>query len=534
MLLRVFKSIGAMVFGRSLTILSNFLLVPLFLMRWDKTTYGEWMVLSATVAYLSTSDFGVNTAAVNEMAAAFARGDLKRYRAVQSSASMFYVLLTLVGMALTAAVCLVVPFPKWMGLKSISSTTAQLVTWLLATRLLFQMLGYQICGVFRSIGQLARTEWIWNIQFLAGIAVTAVVLLAHGGPSQLAAWSAVPLLIVTAGVWCVLYRSRPELLPRPSEARLATMSHLVKPSLGFGLIMVAAALSFNGPILVASGALGGAAIALIVTTRTLSNAVRQLVQILSSAIWPELTRLYAIGAWEQMRTAYRFLCAASITLCCALAGTLWFEGAGIMRKWTGAMLEPDVVLLRLFLVAMVLQMPWIASSLMNMATNQNKTIAQLQFVSAALTVAATAVLLPFTGSRAVPIGLIIGEGVVCYHFIPKGACKAVGADYGAFARRVWTTVAAMSLTALATAWLGHLIGAGPAPLRWMETAIATLCACGVVGWRFGLPKADKLWISERFLSMVRRQPAIQAGPEPDSSEFSDDPNLLTIGSSTIG
>lgn len=527
MLLRVFKSIGAMAFGRGLTILSNFLLVPLFLSRWDKTTYGEWIVLSSTVAYLSTSDFGVNTAAVNEMAAAFARGDLKRYRAVQSSASMFYVLLLGVGMALTTATCLVVPFPKWMGLKAIPGGTAQLVCWLLAARLLFQMLGYQICGVFRSIGQLARTEWIWNIQFLAGLGVTAVVLLAHGSPSQLAAWSALPLVIVTGGVWCMIHRSRPELLPRPSEARLATMKGIVKPSLGFGIIMIAAALAFNGPILVASGTLGGAVIALVVITRTLSNAVRQLVQILSSAIWPELTRLYAIEAWDQMRIAHRCLSAASITLCTALAGTLWFEGAGIVRKWTGAMLEPDVVLLRLFLVAMVFQTPWIASSLMNIATNQNKTIARFQLASAALTVAATAILLPFTGARAIPIGMIIGESAACYHFIPKNACQAVGADYGAFARRIWTTVTAMSLTALSTAWLANSIGFGPAPLRWIETALATLCACAVVGWRFGLPEADKLWISQQFLSRVRRQPEIAAS-------CSDDPNLLPIGSSTTG
>ena len=69
-----------MVFGRGLTILSNLLLVPLSLSRWDKTTYAEWLVLSATVAYLSTTDLGVNTAAINEMAAAYACGDLKRYR----------------------------------------------------------------------------------------------------------------------------------------------------------------------------------------------------------------------------------------------------------------------------------------------------------------------------------------------------------------------------------------------------------------------------------------------------------------------
>jgi O-antigen/teichoic acid export membrane protein len=286
-------------------------------------------------------------------------------------------------------------------------------------------------------------------------------------------------------------------------------------------------LAFNGPILVAAGALGGAVIALIVTTRTLSNAVRQMVQILSSAIWPELTRLYAIEAWDQMRIAHRCLCAGSITLCTALAGTLWFEGAGIMRKWTGAMLEPDVLLLRLFLVAMVLQTPWMASSLMNIATNQNKAIARLQLASAGLTVATTAILLPFTGARAIPIGMIVGEGVFCYHFMPRHACQAVGADYVAFARRVWTTLTALSLTAFSTSWLAHLIGVGPAPIRWIETTLATLCACGAVGWRFGLPDIDKPWISQRFLSRLGRHTTIAA-------RFPSDPNLLPIGNSTTG
>jgi O-antigen/teichoic acid export membrane protein len=493
-----------MAFGRTLTIFSNFLLVPLFLLRWDKTTYGEWLILSSMVAYLSTTDLGVNTAAVNEMAAAYARNDLKRYRAVQSSASLFYILLTAVGLALTAVICLALPFPAWMGLKSISSSIARAVTWILAARLLLQMLAYQVCGIFRSVGQLARTEWIWNVQFLLGLSVTGVVLLAHGGPSALAAWSGAPLVIVTGVVWCALYRSRPELLPRLSEARLVTMSQLVKPSLGFGAIMIAAALAFNGPILIASRAVGGAAIALAVSTRTLTNAVRQLVQILNSAIWPELTRLHALGARGEMRSAYRCLSAASITLCTALAGTLWFEGPGIVRKWTGGILEPDVILLRLFLVAMVLQAPWIASSLMNMATNQNKTIALLQLGSAVLTVAVTAALLPFTGTRAIPIGVIIGEGIFCYHFVPRNACGAIGADYSAFAGRAWATVVVMSLTALATAWFAHIVGVGPSPLRWLQTGCATLCACGAVGWRFGLPNEDRVWISKRLRSIMRR------------------------------
>lgn len=480
-----------MAVGRSLTVISNLLLVPLFLIRWDRATYGEWLALSSTVAYLSTTDLGMNTAAINELTAAYARRDIAHYRLVQSSASLFYLLFAACLAILCAFACGLLPISRWLALRAIPATTAGLVVWLLAARILLQMLAYQVCGVYRSIGRLSTTEWIWNLQFLLGIAATGWVLNNGGSPLELAAWNIAPLIVVPAIVLGVLWRTNRQLLPRPSDARLATIAKLMKPSLSFGLIMITAALAFNGPIVIASRIVGGAGIALLVSTRTLSNLIRQLIQIATSALWPEITRLYATGAKDEIQAAHRFICSLSSILCSAIAGTLWFEGAEIIQWWTRGRLQADTSLLRLLLVSVVLGAPWLASSLMNMATNRNKRMASFQALSAVITVAASAVLLPYAGSLAIPIGTIVGEATVCYHFIPKEACKVTGADYALFARRVWTMVAVLLLTGYSAGRFAHAIGVGPAPIRWLESAGITLVSCGVIGWRFSAPKAEK-------------------------------------------
>jgi len=75
LLKRLLRSIFALLTGQFLNVIGNLLLVPLFLSRWSSGVYGDWMALSAVVAYFGVTDLGVNSAAGNTMMAAYARGD---------------------------------------------------------------------------------------------------------------------------------------------------------------------------------------------------------------------------------------------------------------------------------------------------------------------------------------------------------------------------------------------------------------------------------------------------------------------------
>jgi hypothetical protein len=91
LLKRLLKSIFAILSGQFLNVVGNLLLLPLFLSRWSTGVYGEWMALSAVVAHFGVTDLGMNPTAGNIMTAAYACGDLKRYRYLQGSAMAFYV-----------------------------------------------------------------------------------------------------------------------------------------------------------------------------------------------------------------------------------------------------------------------------------------------------------------------------------------------------------------------------------------------------------------------------------------------------------
>jgi O-antigen/teichoic acid export membrane protein len=453
--------------------------------------YGEWMALSALVAYFGVTDLGMNSAAGNAMTAAYARGDLRNYRYLQASAMAFYVGIAVSVSILFGFLVAFLPIPAWIGIRYIPPVVAAWVTWLLALRLLWQMPAAQLGSIYRSTGNLAATQWFGNLQSIGLLAVTASVLLLHGGVLHLALWGAVPMIAVTAGAWFSLRRSHPELLPKLSEARFEGFRELLSPSLLFGLIMLSMALTLQGPVLMVSSALGGTAVALLVTTRTLANVVKQMVAPVQLALWPELTRLDALGADASLRLGHRLLTIGSLTVCAAFGGALWFEGASVIEVWTGGRLTPGIWLLRLFLLALVLQAPWLASSLFTTANNRHRRLAYSYAITAILSLTATAFLLRPYGLLAVPLGGIVGEALACYHFVVKDACGVLKEDYTRFAVRLWAGVAAISCSALAAGWLGHSLAIGPAPLRWFQVGVLNSVVAVLSGWCFGLGKDDR-------------------------------------------
>jgi len=491
LLKRVLKSISAIFAGQMVNIVGNLLLVPLFLSHWPVDVYGEWMALSAVVAYFGVTDLGMNSAAANAMTAAYARGDLDRFHYVQGSAMAFYVGAAIGLSLLFGLVTALLPIPVWIGIRHIPLGVAALSTWVLASTVLWQMPAWQLRGIYRSTGNLAATQWLWNLQAIGLLVVTVAVLQVHGGVLALALWGASPLLVVTIWAWMSLRHSHPELLPKLSEVRIVGVKELLGPSFFFGLIMLSMALAVQGPVLMVSRRLGGAAVALLITTRTLANAVRQMVAPVQVALWPELTRLDAVGAEASLRIGHRLLMTTSVALSAAFAATLWFEGAGIIAVWTGSKLKPDIWLLRCFLSAIVLQAPWLASSAFLIASNRHRRLAQSYLGSAIIALCAIAILLRSYGLIAVPLGILIGEGLACYHFVIKDACLAFKEDYVRFAVRLWFGVGTTSIAAWCGGYIGHSFAIGPAPVRWIEVGALTTMAAALTTWCLALRKDDR-------------------------------------------
>ena len=403
----------------------------------------------------------------------------------------FYIGIAVSLSLLFGLLTVLLPIPAWIGIRHIPQTTAAWVVWLLAARIVWQMPAMQLWSTYRTSGNIAITQWLSNFHFLGLLAATATVLSVQGSVLHLALWGAVPMIVVTASAWFTLRRSRPQLLPKISEARVEGLRVLLSTSLLFGLIMLSMAMTLQGPVLLLSKALGGTAVALLVTTRTLANVVKQLVAPVQIALWPELTRLDALGAEAVLRRGHRLLVLGSVTLSAAFAGALWFEGASVMAVWTRGKLVADVWLLRAFLLAIVLQATWLPSSLFTMAINRHRRLAHSYFISAIVALAAIVLLIHPCGLIAAPLGGIVGEALVCYHFVIKDACLTLKEEYAPFAARLWLGVAAVSCAAWGAGYLGHSIPVGPAPLRWLQVGALTTLAAALAAWSVALRKDDR-------------------------------------------
>jgi O-antigen/teichoic acid export membrane protein len=304
------------------------------------------------------------------------------------------------------------------------------------------------------------------------------------------------LVILYLGVFISQKRRLPQVAPGLALAARASLGELIRPSLFFGLIVLAQALILQGPVLLTSAFLGGAAVALLVTTRTLVNLIHQIVTTFNSALWPEITSLEARGEQDKLRTALRLLQALFLGLGAGLVAFLWYEGTGIIRVWTGGRLEADPTLLRLFLVFLMLRCLWTPSSLLPAAVNRHESLAWAYFLAALLGLGAMVLLFKPLGLWAVPLGLLAGEALACYHFVVRNTCRMLAVPYIPYARRLWLAGATAVGSALLVGWAAHLVAAG------------TLAASLAATWLIWLCQADRDWIFSKlscFHSLVSRK-----------------------------
>lgn len=501
---RLYKNTAALGFTQIVNTASSLLLVPLFLSYWPKEVYGEWMALSAVVAYYATGDMGMNAASGNALIKAYQRGEPEQYQETQASALFFYIGMAGVLTTLAAATCLFLPVTRWLGVVQIPPATAALVAFLLAGRIVWTMPAAQIWNIFRTTGDLATSQWIANLLMLGGIGATAAVLCMGGGVVSLAVWTWCPLLLCALLAWLLVRRSHRDLLPRLRASSLRGIIALIKPSMLFGLMMVATIIRVNGPVIFVAHMLGGTAVAVLVTTRTLANVASQMPAILCWALWPELTRLDAIGDKAGFRTAHSLLVSAYMAISIAFVGALWFEGQGLIEVWTRGHLSVQPWLVRSFLLYVLCQAPWIASSMLAGATNRHQKLAWCQLLAGVSGVVFVVVLLPSLKLVAVPLGLLAGETLACYHFVIADACTLTNTPYRKFATRVWLTLAFVTILTLAISAIVHRLPITFVPLRAAVAWIASAITATVGVWMLLLDKSERQLLARRFTRYAPR------------------------------
>jgi O-antigen/teichoic acid export membrane protein len=492
MLARVLKAINALVFGHVIARFGSLLLVPLFLSRWTSAVYGEYLALFAVVSYLSSLDIGVQLAAVNRLTRAYARQDWDEYRVCQHSALALYVAIAAIGTVLLAVVAALLHVPMWIGLRHTGERTASLVILLLGSYVLWSLPFRIIAAVYQTTGNLARSQWINNAQQVLSVVLSATILLLGGGMVPMAVMQVTLLGIVATVVLADVRHRFPQLYPGLAAARFPVLKELLHPSILFAAILMANVIVFQGSILLVSAALGGVAVAVFSISRTAVNAIREALYTIQTSMWPDLARLEGQGELARLRIVHRLAVFASSALAVAAGGVVWFEGASIITVWTRGHLTPDVGLLHGFALYLVLQTGWVASSAVATATNRHKIYAVGYFVACVVAVGIIAAFVrrPGIGLAIIPVALIIGELIGCYHFVMRASCRLIHESYPRFAARYWGGLAVVSVAVTFGAWGAHAAVA-TSVLRWVLVGAVSIAISMALAWVLWLAPQDR-------------------------------------------
>jgi O-antigen/teichoic acid export membrane protein len=299
MIQRILKMLGALGTSTGLTLVTQLLLPPAFLHYYGVSMYGEWIVLSGTLSYLGTLNFGITTYASNQLTMLRRRGEIEEYRSLQGSTLALLIGMVCLGLLVTFSVFFL-PLPKLLHLSAIASRDVTLTAFFLGLQVLVNILAGYYNSLFMVVEQTHR-GLSWGIARSFGATIVCFVLtMFRAGFPYLAFGQFIAAFVITL---LSIYDLKQRLGDLPlglqgANWKLATQT--LKPSGMFAMILAQQALTYQVPVNILQWILGPSVVVLFSTSRTVLSSARQLLSPITNAIAPEITFSFANRDMKKM------------------------------------------------------------------------------------------------------------------------------------------------------------------------------------------------------------------------------------------
>ena len=300
---RILKVLFGSFLSQGVTVIWQLLIPPCFLRYSGLEVYGEWVALSASVNYLGTLNYGIQTYANNEMTIRYNRGDEAGARTIQASAFRLLIVL-FVSFAALGLIVFLLPIQPLLRLRHETTDVAALTLYLLILQIAFAMMFNLLANSYMVVGQLHRGQYMQSAQRLFMSLAMAFALTRRASLPVLAAIQLGSLLLFFFIVLIDLRRVAPVLIPSLSHGSWNEVREILKPSGHFGLIAMAGFLTWQVPVLLIQLILGPAAVGVFQLVRTVFQMSRQVLTIASGVIGQDITLLVGQEDWKQLRRLY--------------------------------------------------------------------------------------------------------------------------------------------------------------------------------------------------------------------------------------
>jgi len=375
---RILSGVAANLYSQAVTIVMQLATLPIFLSRWSSEEYGRWLIISAIPAYLGISDVGILTAAGNLMAMHQARGETPMVNRIFNS-GLAALLLILPPLALCASVLLTV-YSFGMDIDERKALFVMILTGLLnVSSTLFD-------AVYRSFGMYPRVAFLLTTVRVFDFFGVFAGLLIGGTLTSTAVGFLTIRSISTVVMFGLTRKDVPQVRWNLREMDFSLMRRLMRNGVGFLSFPLGYMLTLQGLVLLVGAQLGGTAVALFSSSRTLARLLAQISDAAGKSVAPEISALYGAGREAELnqlvnRVLWRVV--LLIVLCaCALAPL----GPTILRIWSHGKIGFDYTVFTFLLAGAVAAAYWQVQSVRLTATNRHEFVAATFSMSSACAV----------------------------------------------------------------------------------------------------------------------------------------------------
>jgi O-antigen/teichoic acid export membrane protein len=419
MLKRLYQGVGANFLGQIINLASKILLVPLFLLAWGADIYGEWLLLSSLVAYLTLTDMGGAVYIGNRMTQAYAHRDQELFRKILHTGLALFLAIPLVVLVVFLTVIFFFNPASFLHISQTSHRTIMLVLALLAFQFAISLPQGILLRVYFATEMLPRGVMLANLMQLMSLLFVAGGLWLGWGMVAIAALQTIPYGFTATLALRDLNRKFPELkIFSLRDADFSFGLSFIKPSLHFFLIQLNQAFSVQGIIIIIGMLLGPIQVVLFSTMRTIINLIRSLFEQVSHAAWPEMTRLDAQDDTDKFFLLFRLILRSTLIGSIFFITIFHFYGDFIYHFWLRKTVPFQQSVMDLFLIYMAQFIFWLTCSHPLLATNRHHTLSKILVISSILTIALAYWGGQHLGLPGIVLGMIVGDMALPFWFVP--------------------------------------------------------------------------------------------------------------------
>lgn len=427
------RGFAACAIGPFSTVLIQIVSVPVFLHFWGPKAYGEWLILSAIPTYLSLSDIGFGNVAGNDMAMRVASGDREGALETFQSTWALVSLITLTIIIVSIAVFRFARVAAVFHLSAIPERDARIVLLLLGAEVMFTLQGNVAFSAFTCEGLFPVGALWWNVTRLTEYGLGTAAVCVGATPVAVALCFMIIRLLGTV-LLALLLQSRIAWLSFDFRlASLRRIKQLFVPAMAMMGFPTGNAISIQGMVIVIGHLLNPIAVVVFSTLRTLTRCAVQIMNLINSTVWPELSLAYGAGSQVRARQLHRRACQLSIWLSLAAITTLAIFGPAIYRIWTHNKIQMNHQVFDILLLVVLANSFWFTSSVASVACNKHLRIAIVYVCGALLSVVLACMLIPVLGLTGAALALFAIE-ILMVGVVLKSSMRLLGDDLVGFAR----------------------------------------------------------------------------------------------------